>query len=145
MMRAGEADAMERKSYCIRLVTVLTCIHDGGPLGLTGRHWQQMTLTHRAYQPLRTNRLGVVSQEGDTLSMEITQEELKAQLMQSNEEFRELVRKHDEYKKRVMELEAIPHPSEEEMQEEARLKKLKLHLKDQMAEIMNRHMATTVS
>ncbi|MBL8230805.1 MAG: YdcH family protein [Bryobacterales bacterium] len=77
--------------------------------------------------------------------MEITQEELKAQLMQSNEEFRDLVLKHDEYKKRVIELEAMAHPSEEEMQEEARLKKLKLHIKDQMAEIINRHTVQTVS
>ncbi len=37
--------------------------------------------------------------------MEITQEELKAQLMQTNEEFRNLVLRHAELKKRVMELE----------------------------------------
>ncbi|MCS7026538.1 MAG: DUF465 domain-containing protein [Bryobacteraceae bacterium] len=77
--------------------------------------------------------------------MEITQEELKARLMQTNEEFRRLALKHDEYKRRVMELEAIPHPSEEERQEEIRLKKLKLHIKDQMAEIMARYTVQAVS
>lgn len=73
--------------------------------------------------------------------MEITQEELKAHLMHSDEEFRHLAEEHATYKKRVEELEAKSHPSEEEIEEEHRLKKLKLHLKDQMAEIMGRHMA----
>ena len=72
--------------------------------------------------------------------MEITQEELKAHLMQSDEEFRNLAEQHATHKKRVEELEAKSHPSDEEIEEEHRLKKLKLHLKDQMAEIMSRHM-----
>jgi uncharacterized protein YdcH (DUF465 family) len=71
--------------------------------------------------------------------MEITQEELKAHLMQSNEEFRHLVLLHAELKKRVMELEEKAHPSLEEQVEEAKLKKQKLQLKDQMADILSRH------
>jgi uncharacterized protein YdcH (DUF465 family) len=70
--------------------------------------------------------------------MEITQEELKAHLMQTNEEFRHLVLQHAELKKRVMELEEKSHPSLEEQAEEANLKKQKLQLKDQMAEIVSR-------
>ncbi|MBI4903203.1 MAG: DUF465 domain-containing protein [Acidobacteria bacterium] len=71
--------------------------------------------------------------------MEITQEELKAHLMQTNEEFRTLVLRHAELKKRVMELEDKAHPTEDEQVEEALLKKQKLQLKDQMAGILNRH------
>ena len=71
--------------------------------------------------------------------MEITQEELKAHLMQTNEEFRLLAMRHAELKKRVMELEEKAHPSLEEQLEEASLKKQKLQLKDQMADILSRH------
>lgn len=68
-------------------------------------------------------------------------EELKARLMKSDHEFRALVLEHSEYKKRVAEIEANPHPSEAEVDEEHRLKKLKLQHKDRMNEIMQRHMA----
>ncbi len=71
--------------------------------------------------------------------MEITQEELKAHLMQTNEEFRQLVLRHAELKKRVMDLEEKAHPSLEEQVEEAKLKKQKLQLKDQMADMLSRH------
>lgn len=71
--------------------------------------------------------------------MEITQEELKAQLIQSSQEFRALTERHAEYKKRVHELEEKAHPSVEEQQEEAQLKKLKLQIKDQMSDMLNRH------
>lgn len=68
--------------------------------------------------------------------MEITQEQLKAQLMESSDAFRRLVEQHAEYKKRVEFLEHKSHPSTDEIEEEARLKKLKLHLKDQMAQML---------
>ncbi len=71
--------------------------------------------------------------------MEITQEELKAQLMQHSEEFRHMVEQHADLKKRVHELEAKAHPSEDEQLEEARLKKLKLQIKDQITDYLNRH------
>lgn len=104
-----------------------------------------MILTHRAIDfPHKTTRLGVVSQEGETLSMEITQEELKAQLMQQSEEFRHLVEQHADLKHRVHELEAKSHPTEDEQLEEARLKKLKLQIKDQMMDYMNRHRPAVV-
>jgi len=74
-----------------------------------------------------------------------SQEELKAYLMQSNEEFRALAEKHAEYAKQIDELEQKSHLTEEDEVEEHRLKKLKLHLKDQMQQIMGRHRATTVA
>lgn len=71
--------------------------------------------------------------------MEITQEQLKAQLIASNEEFRKLAEQHAEFKKRVEFLESKSHPTQDEILEEAKLKKMKLALKDQMAEMMSRH------
>lgn len=77
--------------------------------------------------------------------MEMTQEELKARLMESNEEFRRLAAQHAEYKRKVELLESKPHLTPEEEVEEIRLKKLKLRLKDQMAAIMSQYMAGTHS
>jgi uncharacterized protein YdcH (DUF465 family) len=71
--------------------------------------------------------------------MENIQDQLKAHLMETDEEFRRLATQHAEYKRRVEQLEALPHPSKDEELEEARLKKLKLQLKDQMSQIMNRY------
>lgn len=67
-----------------------------------------------------------------------TQEQLKAHLMATNEEFRHLAEKHQEYHHLIAELEAKPHLTEDELLEEARLKKLKLRLKDQMSEMLSR-------
>ena len=68
-----------------------------------------------------------------------TQEEIKAHLMATNEEFRSLAQKHAEYHKLLEELEAKPHLTIEDEAEEQRLKKQKLRLKDQMNEIVARH------
>lgn len=69
------------------------------------------------------------------------QEDLKAHLMASDPHFRELANQHSELDHRVHELEAKNALTEEEQMEEVRLKKLKLHIKDRMAELMNRYKA----
>lgn len=74
-----------------------------------------------------------------------TQDELKAHLMASSDEFRELAEKHSEYDRRLEELEAIALPSDDEQMEEVRLKKYKLHLKDQMNDLLHRHGSALVS
>jgi uncharacterized protein YdcH (DUF465 family) len=74
-----------------------------------------------------------------------TQEELKAHLMATSEEFRELVERHHEYDRRLEELEAMSHLSEDEQMEEVRLKKMKLHFKDLMNDYLQRHSTASVS
>ena len=75
----------------------------------------------------------------------LAQDELKAHLMATDEHFRELCHQHSEYDQKVAELEAKHALSEAEQIEEVRLKKLKLHLKDQIMEIMSRHKAEHVA
>ncbi len=69
----------------------------------------------------------------------MSQEDLKAHLMETNEEFRRLAMAHSEYSRKLEAIESLPHPSEEEQMEEIKLKKLKLHAKDLMAEILRRY------
>jgi uncharacterized protein YdcH (DUF465 family) len=83
--------------------------------------------------------------KGDRTLMENTQDELKAHLMNSDEEFRHLAEQHAQYHKQLEALEAKPHLTSEEELEEHRLKKLKLHLKDQMNGLMARHRAEHVA
>jgi uncharacterized protein YdcH (DUF465 family) len=77
--------------------------------------------------------------------MERYNEDLKAHLMETNNEFRQLALQHSQYAQQLDALEALPHLSEQDQIEEHRLKKLKLRLKDQMLEMMNRHRAEHVA
>jgi uncharacterized protein YdcH (DUF465 family) len=58
--------------------------------------------------------------------------QVRDQLLASNEEFRRLSDEHTQYSQRLDSLIQKKYLSEEEKVEEVKLKKLKLHLKDQM-------------
>ena len=78
--------------------------------------------------------------------MDVTQQDdLKAHLMATDEHFRELAGRHSELDRKVAELEEKHALSEEEQIEEVRLKKLKLSIKDEMAEILSRYKAQQVA
>lgn len=69
-------------------------------------------------------------------------EKLKEHLLATDEEFQTIASQHAEFKKRVNEIESNPHPSDEEVQEELKLKKLKLTLKDRMLEMIHQYRET---
>lgn len=68
--------------------------------------------------------------------MENHQEETKAHLMATSEDFRTLVAQHSELHHKLEALEAKAHLTDEEQMEEVRLKKQKLRLKDQINDIL---------
>jgi uncharacterized protein YdcH (DUF465 family) len=72
-------------------------------------------------------------------------EELKAHLLATSEEFRSLAEQHAQLKKKIGEIESKPHVTAADELEEQQLKKLKLHLKDQMNHIMARYRHAHVS
>jgi uncharacterized protein len=67
-------------------------------------------------------------------------EEVKRQLLQTDEEYRQLAIQHHDLDEQIHNL-AARHLSEPEQIEEVRLKKRKLQLKDQMESIVRRHTA----
>jgi uncharacterized protein len=71
--------------------------------------------------------------------MNAQSQDLKAQLMQTDEEFHNLAAKHHELDDRLHELTAKQYLSEPEQVEETNLKKRKLQLKDRMEDIIRRH------
>ena len=77
--------------------------------------------------------------------MDKNQEELKAHLMATNEEFRSLAEKHAAYHSQLEQIEAKSHMTLEDEAEEQRLKKQKLRLKDQMNEILARYRTQQVA
>lgn len=76
------------------------------------------------------------------MSSSVNMETLKAELLASHSEFRELSREHKRCEARISELLALQYPSQEELEEEAFLKKKKLGIKDRMEEILQAHKKT---
>jgi len=66
-------------------------------------------------------------------------EELKRQLLQSDEEFRRLATQHHDLDEKLHNLASRNYLSQPEQLEEVTLKKRKLQLKDQMESIIRRH------
>ena len=71
--------------------------------------------------------------------MNVQPQDLKAELLRTDEEFHNLAAKHHELEDRLQELTAKHYLSEPEQLEEVTLKKRKLQLKDRMEDIMRRH------
>jgi hypothetical protein len=64
---------------------------------------------------------------------------VREQLLASHEEFRRLAQEHTQYSQRLDSLTEKRYLTEDEKLEEVRLKKLKLHIKDQMQVIEQSH------
>jgi uncharacterized protein YdcH (DUF465 family) len=74
-----------------------------------------------------------------------TQDDLRAHLFATDEHFRTLCEQHAQYSRLIDDIESRGHVTEAEELEEHRLKKLKLHLKDEINEILSRHRIASVS
>lgn len=72
-------------------------------------------------------------------------EELKAHLLNTNEEFRTLAEQHAQLKRQIEAIESKSRVTEEDELEEQRLKKLKLHAKDEMLQIIEHYKHASVS
>ena len=66
-------------------------------------------------------------------------EELKRQLLQSDEQYRQLATRHHDLDEKIHSLTDRPYLTQPEQLEEVRLKKVKLQVKDQMENILRRH------
>ena len=71
--------------------------------------------------------------------MNAQSQDLKEQLIRTDEEFHDLAAKHHELEDRLHELTAKQYLSQPEQLEEINLKKRKLQLKDRMEDIIRRH------
>ena len=71
--------------------------------------------------------------------MDRSLEDLKQQLIATNEEFSRLAKEHSEYKRKLEDLYKQPHLTDADRMEEVNLKKRKLFLKDQMERILQKH------
>ena len=72
-------------------------------------------------------------------------EEMKNQLLASNDEFRQLATLHHDLDERIHNLAVRHYLSEPEQIEEVTLKKKKLQLKDQMENILRHHRSSESS
>lgn len=72
-----------------------------------------------------------------------TQDDLRAHLLATDERFRHLQEQHARYSKLVEDIESRGLVTEAEEIEEQKLKKLKLHAKDEMNEMLARSRAAT--
>ena len=64
---------------------------------------------------------------------------LKEELIQTDDEFRRLFQEHQECERRLAELSQLSLLSQQDEMEEKRIKKMKLSLKDRMAERLRQH------
>jgi uncharacterized protein YdcH (DUF465 family) len=64
------------------------------------------------------------------------EEEIKQHLISSSPEFRRLVDEHHQFEGKLQELQTHHFLSEQDLIEEATLKKKKLHLKDEMSSLI---------
>lgn len=68
-----------------------------------------------------------------------TADPVRDELLKSNQVFRELVHQHDDFEKRLSELQHLSYPSDDEQMEESTLKKKKLQVKDEIYAMMQQH------
>ena len=68
-----------------------------------------------------------------------TADPVRDELIKSNSAFRDLVHQHEDFEKRLSELQHLTYPSDDEQLEESTLKKKKLAIKDEIYAMMQEH------
>ena len=68
-----------------------------------------------------------------------TVDTVKIELLKKNPIFRDLVQQHQDFEKRLSELAELTYPNDDELLEEATLKKKKLVIKDEMYSMMQEY------
>ena len=68
-----------------------------------------------------------------------TADPVRDELIRSNSAFRDLVHQHEDFEKRLSELQHLSYPSDDEQIEESTLKKKKLAIKDEIYAMMQQH------
>ncbi len=104
---------------------------------------------HRSISPLAAGVLAAAGDRRQTSYKEIramsSRDDLKAELIQTDEQFRRLYEEHREYERRLAELTHKSLPSQDDEIEEKKIKLHKLTLKDRMEEILRAHREAHVS
>jgi len=67
-------------------------------------------------------------------------QEVREVLLEQDQEYRRLAVQHQNYEIRLRELTGHPYPTGDDEFEKARIKKMKLQVKDQMEGILRRHL-----
>jgi uncharacterized protein YdcH (DUF465 family) len=75
----------------------------------------------------------------------LNRDDLKTELIASDDEFRRLYEEHREYEQRLAELNQKTLPSQDDETEEKKIKLHKLMLKDRMEEILRAHREARVA
>ena len=68
-----------------------------------------------------------------------TVDAVKTELLKKDPAFRDLAQQHQNFEKRLSELAELTYPNDEELLEEATLKKKKLVIKDEMYSMMEKY------
>jgi uncharacterized protein YdcH (DUF465 family) len=68
-----------------------------------------------------------------------TADPVRDELIKINSAFRDLVHQHEDFEKRLSELQHLSYPSDDEQLEESTLKKKKLAIKDEIYAMMQQH------
>jgi len=89
--------------------------------------------------PQLESRLVVDPASEENASMPDRDSDLRAELLESNEQYRNLFEEHQLNERRLEELNAKSLPSEDDELEEKQIKLHKLSLKDQMEAILREH------
>jgi uncharacterized protein YdcH (DUF465 family) len=102
-------------------------------------------LSDSAWPSRALNGGASIKEKGEVSLMEQYNEELKAHLMATDQQFRTLAEEHAQFHKQLEMIESKEHLTLEDEAEEIRLKKQKLRLKDQMNAMLARYRAQQVA